>query len=84
MLTCFCLRAGVRKNALMVLTHLILNDMMKVKGHIARMAMCLQVHLLILVHRDPHTMSSWEASKHHWPPYQPAATLTLRRVIICC
>jgi condensin complex subunit 1 len=35
---------GVRKNALMVLTHLILNDMMKVKGHISRMAMCLQVH----------------------------------------
>ena len=26
----------------MVLTHLILNDMMKVKGHIARMAICLQ------------------------------------------
>ena len=34
--------AGVRKNGLMVLTHLILNDMMKVKGHIARMAVCLQ------------------------------------------
>lgn len=34
--------AGVRKNALMVLTHLILNDMMKVKGHIARLATCLQ------------------------------------------
>ncbi|KAK9823736.1 hypothetical protein WJX72_005030 [[Myrmecia] bisecta] len=33
---------GVRKNALMVLTHLILNDMMKVKGHISRMALCLQ------------------------------------------
>jgi len=32
----------VRKNALMVLTHLILNDMMKVKGHIAKMAVCLQ------------------------------------------
>ena len=29
----------------MVLTHLIMNDMMKVKGHIARMALCLQ---------DPH------------------------------
>ena len=40
-----CRCTGVRKNALMVLTHLILNDMMKVKGHIARMAMCLQVHL---------------------------------------
>ncbi len=26
----------------MVLTHLILNDMMKVKGHIAKMAVCLQ------------------------------------------
>ena len=26
----------------MVLTHLIMNDMMKVKGHIARMALCLQ------------------------------------------
>lgn len=36
---------GVRKNSLMVLTHLIMNDMMKVKGHIARMALCLQ---------DPH------------------------------
>jgi non-SMC mitotic condensation complex subunit 1 len=46
-----CLRTGVRKNALMVLTHLILNDMMKVKGHIARMAMCLQVHLPILIGR---------------------------------
>eukprot|EP00887_Chlorella_sp_A99_P003643 scaffold7.g3643.t1 len=34
--------AGVRKNALMVLTHLILNDMMKVKGHIARMAVRLE------------------------------------------
>lgn len=37
--------AGVRKNSLMVLTHLIMNDMMKVKGNIARMALCLQ---------DPH------------------------------
>lgn len=35
----------MRKNSLMVLTHLIMNDMMKVKGHIARMALCLQ---------DPH------------------------------
>ena len=26
----------------MVLTHLILNDMMKVKGHIAQLALCLQ------------------------------------------
>lgn len=26
----------------MVLSHLILNDMMKVKGHIARIALCLQ------------------------------------------
>ena len=34
--------AGVRKNCLMVLSHLILNDMMKVKGHIARLALCLQ------------------------------------------
>jgi condensin complex subunit 1 len=33
----------VRKNAVMVITHLILNDMMKVKGHIAAMAICLQV-----------------------------------------
>lgn len=33
---------GVRKNTLMVLTHLILNDMMKVKGHIAKMAVCLE------------------------------------------
>lgn len=29
---------SVRKTAMMVLTHLILNDMMKVKGHIAKMA----------------------------------------------
>ena len=36
------LAAGVRKNCLMVLSHLILNDMMKVKGHIARLALCLQ------------------------------------------
>lgn len=33
---------GVRKNTMMVLTHLILNDMMKVKGHIAKMAVCLE------------------------------------------
>ena len=33
--------AGVRKNTLMVLSHLVLNDMMKVKGHIARLALCL-------------------------------------------
>ncbi len=33
---------GVRKTSLMVLSHLILNDMMKVKGHIARMAMCMR------------------------------------------
>ncbi|CAL8472231.1 g11773 [Coccomyxa elongata] len=33
---------GMRKNCLMVLSHLILNDMMKVKGHIARLALCLQ------------------------------------------
>ena len=34
--------AGMRKTCLMVLSHLILNDMMKVKGHIARLALCLQ------------------------------------------
>ncbi len=34
--------AGVRKNTLMVLTHLILNDMVKVKGQIAEIAMCLE------------------------------------------
>jgi hypothetical protein len=34
--------AGMRKTCLMVLSHLILNDMMKVKGHIARLALCLR------------------------------------------
>ncbi|XP_050228689.1 condensin-1 complex subunit CAP-D2 [Mercurialis annua] len=33
---------SVRKNAVLVLSHLILNDMMKVKGHINEMAMCLE------------------------------------------
>ncbi|CAG9466088.1 unnamed protein product [Pedinophyceae sp. YPF-701] len=33
---------AVRKNTLMVLTHLILNDMMKVKGHVARVAVLLE------------------------------------------
>ncbi|PRP82720.1 hypothetical protein PROFUN_09982 [Planoprotostelium fungivorum] len=33
---------GVRKNTLMVLTHLILNDMIKVKGQISDMAVCLE------------------------------------------
>eukprot|EP00731_Ephydatia_muelleri_P015359 Em0008g1079a len=32
----------VRKNTLTVLTHLILNDMVKVKGHISEMVMCLK------------------------------------------
>ena len=34
--------AGVRQHAVTVLAHLILNDMMKVKGHIAEMARCLE------------------------------------------
>jgi hypothetical protein len=34
--------AGVRKTCLKVLSHLILSDMMKVKGHIARIAMCMR------------------------------------------
>jgi hypothetical protein len=38
---CACF-AGIRKTCLMVLSHLILNDMMKVKGHISRLALCLQ------------------------------------------
>ena len=38
----WCEPAGVKRTALMVLSHLILNDMMKVKGHIARIALCLQ------------------------------------------
>jgi hypothetical protein len=33
---------GVRKNTLMVLTHLILNDMVKVKGQIGEIAVCLE------------------------------------------
>lgn len=33
---------GVRKNTLMVLTHLILNDMIKVKGQISEMSICLE------------------------------------------
>lgn len=36
----------VRKNAVMVITHLILNDMMKIKGHVASMAVCLEVKQL--------------------------------------
>lgn len=31
----------MRKNALMVLTHLILNDMIKVKNHIYKLAICI-------------------------------------------
>jgi condensin complex subunit 1 len=34
--------ARVRKNTLMVLTHLILNDMIKIKGQISEMALCLE------------------------------------------
>ncbi|CAI9099685.1 OLC1v1036544C1 [Oldenlandia corymbosa var. corymbosa] len=34
--------ASVRKNAVLVLSHLILNDMMKVKGYINEMAICLE------------------------------------------
>ena len=33
---------SVRKNALMVLTHLILNGMVKVKGHLGEMAKCME------------------------------------------
>ena len=32
----------MRKNTLVVLTHLILNDMIKVKGQISAMALCLE------------------------------------------
>ncbi len=34
--------ARVRKNTMMVLTHLILNDMIKVKGQVSEMAICLE------------------------------------------
>ena len=34
--------AVVRKNSIMVLTHLILNDMVKVRGQICSMALCLK------------------------------------------
>ena len=33
---------AVRRNAITVLTHLILNDMVKVRGHICAMAVCLK------------------------------------------
>lgn len=36
---CTCLHAGVRRTCLTVLSHLILNDQMKVKGHVARVAL---------------------------------------------
>jgi condensin complex subunit 1 len=32
----------VRKNTMMVLTHLILNDMIKIRGQISAMALCLE------------------------------------------
>ena len=32
----------MRKNTLVVLTHLVLNDMIKVKGQISAMALCLE------------------------------------------
>ena len=32
----------MRKNGVMVLSHLVLNDMMRVKGHIARLALRLR------------------------------------------
>ena len=34
--------SAVRRRCLGVLSHLILNDMMKIKGHIARIAMCMR------------------------------------------
>lgn len=37
-----CLPAAVRKRCLAVLSHLILGDVMKVKGHIANIAVCLR------------------------------------------
>ena len=51
---------GVRKNSLMVLTHLIMNDMRKVKGPIARMALCLQdpqPRIKALAHRVFHELA---------------------------
>lgn len=33
--------ATIRRTCLATLSHLILNDMMKVKGHIAKIALCL-------------------------------------------
>lgn len=32
----------VRKNTIMVLTHLILNDMIKIRGQVSAMALCLE------------------------------------------
>lgn len=56
----------VRKNTLQVLTHLILNDMVKVKGQISEMAMCIVDHndrISSLTKPDLPTLSNWHVLK---------------------
>lgn len=66
-----CARAGVRKTCLMVLSHLVLNDMMKVKGHIARLALCLQdddPRIAGLAQVFFHELSAKASKVRAWPP----------------
>jgi condensin complex subunit 1 len=66
--------AGVVKNCLMVLTHLILNDMMKVRSHISRLALCLQnddPRIAALAQLFFHELAR-KAYKVPPPPHKPA------------
>ncbi|KAG1667780.1 hypothetical protein FOA52_010817 [Chlamydomonas sp. UWO 241] len=56
---------SVRKRALSVLSHLILNDMMKVKGHVAKVAMCMREGEDPSVQRLARAFFSTLAKKSH-------------------
>jgi hypothetical protein len=67
----------VRKNALMVLIHLILNDMLKAKGPVIEIAKCLKdgnpainglAHLFFQVHISLQTRISKPALRAFHPP----------------
>ena len=55
----------MRKRSLSVLSHLVLNDMMKVKGHIARLAICMRSDEDPSIRRTARAFFSTLAAKSH-------------------
>ena len=76
----------VRQNTVMVLTHLILNDMIKVKGQISELALCLEDKRQVIVDRAKTVLSGTfkKGSTRNYDDYMSCICMFLGQRTVQC